>query len=653
MSTVEHKFKIYVAIDFGTDGTGLAYCLPNATTQKIHIHNKWKRWNSSKQYESEWDEISKIKPKTAILLDKDGKFRAFGDNAIKIYLLLKDNTMMLFEHFKMHLYNKPHYVDDDEKKQNTQVHFNQYLTAKNGKQYKSSLVFIEALKHLKKEAFHVFTLNKLGIKNNKDVCWILTVPAIWDDIAKAKMRKWAIAAGMVDPNVRNNLLLRYEPDCASLSIQFDMNNNEKTVANFISNPTDGSIEDTNDDEKVNYKKYQKKLRKNDKYILVDAGSGTVDIACHQILDKNNSVRELLHPSGGPWGDMYIDTYFMQILYKIFDKKWIEDFNHDEPNSYLTLLENFRRAKWNFEEFHDTDGHYVTLPVEFVEYIEEKLQKSDRQLKDIEKVVDKFVFHGEKHCFKLDADQFKMNYKIWKQYLFDLLMEPIIKQCKKLLSHEKMKNCKYLCIVGGFGAIAYFQKRVKATFGKKSKYKLDVIIPKRPMLSVLDGAARMAMKKDYVKERVLAKTYGDFCKSRLQPHTYEKLPKKWREKNEMAKYEDGSIRFKNVFARYAKQNACIKINDKPITVSFERTYAEQKRIPFNIYSSNEEDPKYFEENDKKRFTALVEDWLYFPDDTDELYADFDVYFGENELSIWGQVRGRPETKKELRVNCQFK
>ena len=51
------SFDIAIAIDFGTDGLGVAYALPNAT--RIHVHDKWK----SKNY----DTI--VKPKTIILFN--------------------------------------------------------------------------------------------------------------------------------------------------------------------------------------------------------------------------------------------------------------------------------------------------------------------------------------------------------------------------------------------------------------------------------------------------------------------------------------------------------------------------------------------------------------------------------------------------------
>ena len=63
----KHDFKIHVAIDFGTDGTALAYAIDGI----VFAH---KEWNSSKF------EVS-LKPKTIVLLDEDYDVLAFGENA--------------------------------------------------------------------------------------------------------------------------------------------------------------------------------------------------------------------------------------------------------------------------------------------------------------------------------------------------------------------------------------------------------------------------------------------------------------------------------------------------------------------------------------------------------------------------------------------
>ena len=86
-------FKIHVAIDFGTDGMGIAYAYDGT----VNVHNKWNTTHYG---------ITK-KPKTTILLDEAGDTQKFGIDAKHFYMELngaKRNDWMLFERFKMLLY---------------------------------------------------------------------------------------------------------------------------------------------------------------------------------------------------------------------------------------------------------------------------------------------------------------------------------------------------------------------------------------------------------------------------------------------------------------------------------------------------------------------------------------------------------------------
>merc|ERR1712062_699394 len=63
----------------------------------------------------------------------------------------------------------------------------------------------------------------------------------------------------------------------------------------------------------------------------------------------------------------------------------------------------------------------------------------------------------------------------------------------------MKQCKYLCLVGGLCSSQYVQKQFKFEFqsGSKTKHRLKVIIPNKPLLTVVVGAARMGLRNDYI------------------------------------------------------------------------------------------------------------------------------------------------------------
>eukprot|EP01083_Nonionella_stella_P240154 839784_1 len=132
----------------------------------------------------------------------------------------------------------------------------------------------------------------------------------------------------------------------------------------------------NVDDKEEYKGNEIKQTESDfeiydKYILVDAGGGTVDVACHQVTGRFQ-VKEIHHPSGGKWGSCFIDDQYIEVLAQIFDREWIERFKKERPNKYTTLVYNFQKAKESFYSDPNSKTHAVELPLEFSSYVEEEI-----------------------------------------------------------------------------------------------------------------------------------------------------------------------------------------------------------------------------------------------------------------------------------------
>eukprot|EP01084_Bolivina_argentea_P297695 512909_1 len=86
-------FKLSVGIDFGTDGVGLAYAIPDGST---YIHNMWDDTEATR------------KPKTSVLFDNNNNVLRVGSEAQNMCLKLTgDQGWKLFERFKMNLYDEP------------------------------------------------------------------------------------------------------------------------------------------------------------------------------------------------------------------------------------------------------------------------------------------------------------------------------------------------------------------------------------------------------------------------------------------------------------------------------------------------------------------------------------------------------------------
>merc|ERR1719281_1916067 len=101
---------------------------------------------------------------------------------------------MLFERFKMALYENCDEGAVDDEKEPSKIKIKDTLTATNGKTVSADIVFVAAFKHLQGLAKKMLRKKKLrGIKD-KNIQWIITVPAIWNDATKYKMRGWAIDA---------------------------------------------------------------------------------------------------------------------------------------------------------------------------------------------------------------------------------------------------------------------------------------------------------------------------------------------------------------------------------------------------------------------------------------------------------------------------
>ena len=402
---METGFSVAIAIDFGTDGLGVAY----AVNDEIYVHNKW----NSKRYGST------IKPKTIILLDDDNETVAVGMDAKHAYMNLagtQKDEWMLFERFKMSLYeNELHDVDQTDIKQNLnqyqKINISNTLIAVNGKTCDSQQIFIAIFKHIHKQCKKYLKKKKIKVKNN-EIQWIITVPAIWNDQAKYKMKQWAIKSELIDEKIPNQCKIVYEPDCASLAIQYHM----KQMNNIHYEQDDKKHLDVND-ENVNHtnkkeviinmeehKIENKEWLKGEKYILVDAGGGTVDIACHEIVGEFG-VKEVIHPSGGKWGSCYIDDQYVLLLETIFCKQWIEEFKRASPNVYVEMVYRFQSAKATFYANPDVKTHNVQLPFHFLSFLEEKIEdlqngnKEEIEIEAIEHMVKSAKINGmSKFCF---------------------------------------------------------------------------------------------------------------------------------------------------------------------------------------------------------------------------------------------------------------
>eukprot|EP01084_Bolivina_argentea_P259870 438685_1 len=289
------KFKVCIGVDFGTDGLGIAYAFDN----NVYVHDKWR----SKNYGAI------TKPKTTVLLDQNGQVVAIGMDAKHIYFAVDDtdDQFMLFERYKMSLYDEEldkmwgdHVAENDEKVSAFHyIDIQNKLTATNkNATCASQTVFVAVFEHIGKQCKKYLRKQKVRVKD-AEIQWIITVPAIWNEKAKRKMKNWIVESKLVDKNSPNQCKIVYEPECASLAMQYYMRQINNVHYDKDKPKNQNKIKINSPNEIIIIDEMKEPFSKGDKYILVDSGGGTCDIVCHEVVGEF-SVEELHHPSGGPW-----------------------------------------------------------------------------------------------------------------------------------------------------------------------------------------------------------------------------------------------------------------------------------------------------------------------------------------------------------------
>ena len=116
-----------------------------------------------------------------------------------------------------------------------------------------------------------------GLYRESDIRWCVTIPAIWDSYTADLMYQAAVEAGL--PSDPERLLLAREPAAAALHCLA-----------------------TGEDQ----------LGENGtRFMLVDAGGGTVDIASYEVRSRGQ-LSQLVEPDGAKCGSEFLNDRFMEL-----------------------------------------------------------------------------------------------------------------------------------------------------------------------------------------------------------------------------------------------------------------------------------------------------------------------------------------------------
>ncbi|XP_052778299.1 heat shock 70 kDa protein 12B-like [Mya arenaria] len=568
---------LVASIDFGTTYSGWAFSFRHefeSDPTKVSAKN----WSGG--------QLVSQKGPTCVLIRPDGKtLEEFGYEAENKYAELAmdecHKPWYYFRRFKMKLFNQG------------RVGRTLMLEDETGtKSLPANIVFSGAIKYLKNDLIKQSEKRiSGGGLTDADINWVLTVPAIWDDAAKQFMREAAEEAGIAG----DKLTIALEPEAASVFCRhLPVDTTASSVTSLAS------------------------FKAGTKYLVLDAGGGTVDITVHEV-SESGELKELYKANGGAWGGTKVDDAYEKFLVKITGPGVMAAFKENHMEDYIDLFRDFEIKKRDISTKKSGGKINLRMPVALVETVKEVSGKTIKETIVGSAYRERIKHLGDK--IRVDAD-----------LVIELFEEPvtsILNHVSTLLKESAVRGCNKIVMVGGFSESPILQERVKERFSGMS-----VIVPNEAGLAVLKGAVIFGHSPTAIAERVCKLTYGYKAS-----HLYKKTCSHPTGRCEKDKNED--LRCYDIFTIQAKAGENVKLSQEGPESTFTPVSASQTTIALEIYASLNPNPSHTTE---QRCSKIG--YLNIPIDDTSLGKDREFgirfIFGGTELEV------KVEDKADKRV-----
>ncbi|XP_071125002.1 heat shock 70 kDa protein 12A-like [Mytilus edulis] len=546
---VDHGKLIVAAIDFGTTYSGYAYCKhADYTRNPVNPSIQCNPWIGGESLTS--------KAPTCVLFDTEEKLHSFGHEAIKNYYdnpdKLQLNKYFYFEYFKMMLYEQEDlttetYLEESIKEDDV----------KKRKKMKAVDVFGAVIGYFRDQLLGAIKNSGENWFTEKDVMWVITVPAIWDLRAKQFMRECAKKAKIA----HDQIMLALEPEAASIHC--------RRVPVGVQTEGDG-------------RKIIAAMAPGAQFIVLDQGGGTTDIAVHEVTGEN-TLKEVHQACGGHWGGITVNKQFYKFLEKIFGKDVINSIKETNPSAFYSLLRNFENKKTSFkkEDEGEPEGQVtLRLPIDWTDTFEAITSVS------LAEDVEKTIFHGR---VKVNKDKFRIKNDLFRTF-YDYSLENVIRELEKLLAKKELQNVQTLLVVGGHSASTVLTEALKTKFPK-----IGMVIPKDPGLAVLKGAVLFGFDPGTITSRVARFTYGI--------GTTRAFEKGDPESKKII--VDGVEKCKDVFDKHIEIGQILEVGEDKYLQEHEYVplYKDQNSVDFIFYDTLNKSPKYVTDDGCRRIGSL--------------------------------------------------
>lgn len=287
------------------------------------------------------------------------------------------------------------------------------------------------------------TLGEVFLREERNIRYFLTVPAIWNDAGKAATRAAAIQAGFLRDENDNRLTLVTEPEAAAM---------------FCSKT--GLLN----------------LKVRDAVLIVDCGGGTVDLIAYEVEEEAPfTVAECTAGSGDSCGSTALNRNFSNILRAKIRKMKLPDGSKTAGRVYAKCIMDFEnRIKADFRNNGQKWAVDVGIEAEFPEA-------------GIEEGYMTFTNEEILQCFEPVVNR-----------ILELVRNQII------AIQAQNRILQNVLVVGGFGASEYLFQQIKLHV--PPQFQAKVVRPMDSVAAIVKGAVTAGITERVVTSRVARRHY---------------------------------------------------------------------------------------------------------------------------------------------------
>ncbi|THZ56528.1 actin-like ATPase domain-containing protein [Aureobasidium pullulans] len=287
------------------------------------------------------------------------------------------------------------------------------------------------------------TLGEVFTREERNIRYFLTVPAIWNDAGKAATRAAAIQAGFLRDENDNRLTLVTEPEAAAM---------------FCSKT--GLLN----------------LKIHDAVLIVDCGGGTVDLIAYEVEEEHPfTVAECTAGSGDSCGSTALNRNFSNILRAKIRKMKLPDGSKTAGRVYAKCIMDFEnRIKADFRNNGQKWAVDVGIEAEFPEA-------------GIEEGYMTFTNEEILQCFEPVVNR-----------ILELVRNQII------AIQAQNRALQNVLVVGGFGSSEYLFQQIKLHV--PPQFQSKVVRPMDSVAAIVKGAVTAGITERVVTSRVARRHY---------------------------------------------------------------------------------------------------------------------------------------------------